>query len=229
MRGTHRGPFRALPSRTNERMNLFDTRRTLAAMMAAAAVLGAAEARAQTGHHHGHSHAAPARPAKGDSARAHDADVRFMQHMIAHHGQALVMSRLAPTHAASNPVRILAARIENAQQDEIALMQQWLRSRGQEAPGPHDHADHADMPGMLTPAQLRELEAARGEEFDRLFLTYMIQHHRGAVAMVTELFSKDGAGQDDAVFKLASDVNVDQITEIARMQRLLADVLLGTP
>jgi uncharacterized protein (DUF305 family) len=77
------------------------------------------------------------------------------------------------------------------------------------------------MPGMLSAAQLRELEAARGPEFDRLFLTYMIQHHRGAVAMVERLFGTYGAGQDEAVFKFASDVQVDQRTEVARMQRML--------
>jgi uncharacterized protein (DUF305 family) len=83
------------------------------------------------------------------------------------------------------------------------------------------------MPGMLTEAQMRELDAARGREFDRLFLTYMIQHHRGATSMVTELFGSYGAGQDETVFKFASDVNVDQTTEIERMQRMLADLLFG--
>jgi uncharacterized protein (DUF305 family) len=82
---------------------------------------------------------------------------------------------------------------------------------------------------MLTQAQLAALAAAHGEEFDRLFLTYMIQHHSGAVAMVTELFSSYGAGQDEVVFKFASDVNVDQATEIARMQRMLADIMFPPP
>ncbi len=85
------------------------------------------------------------------------------------------------------------------------------------------------MPGMLTDAQLRQLEQARGAEFDRLFLRYMIQHHRGAVAMVRELFDTHGAGQDETVFRFATDVNVDQTTEIARMQRMLADLLFATP
>jgi uncharacterized protein (DUF305 family) len=83
------------------------------------------------------------------------------------------------------------------------------------------------MPGMLTEAQLRQLDAARGGEFDRLFLTFMIQHHRGATAMVQALFGTPGAGQDDTVFKFASDVNVDQTTEIARMQKMLADLTFG--
>jgi uncharacterized protein (DUF305 family) len=85
----------------------------------------------------------------------------------------------------------------------------------------------AAMPGMLTEAQIRELDAARGPEFDRLFLTFMIQHHRGATAMVTQLFGSDGAAQDETVFKFASDVNVDQTTEIARMQRMLLALELG--
>jgi len=83
------------------------------------------------------------------------------------------------------------------------------------------------MPGMLTEAQMKELDAARGPEFDRLFLTYMIQHHRGAVSMVKELFDSYGAGQDEVVFKFASDVNVDQTTEIARMEKMLISMTLG--
>ncbi len=170
--------------------------------------------------------------ARMDSARARftEADVRFMTSMIGHHAQALVMARLAPTHGASPSLQTLAARIINAQRDEIASMQQWLRDRGQPVPEVHfdgptlmihgaDHAMHA--PGMLTPEQMQELERARGPEFDRLFLTYMIQHHRGAVAMVLELFATDGAGQDEEVFKFASDVQVDQITEIKRMELML--------
>lgn len=170
--------------------------------------------------------------ARADSARQRytAADVRFMTSMIGHHAQAVVMSRLAPTHGASPSVRTLAARIINAQEDEIALMQRWLRDRGQ--PVPEIHIDGLElmihgpehamrMPGMLTDEQLRELDAARGTEFDRLFLTYMIQHHTGAVEMVRELFATDGAGQDEAAFRLASDVQVDQITEIARMRSML--------
>jgi uncharacterized protein (DUF305 family) len=83
-------------------------------------------------------------------------------------------------------------------------------------------ADHSTMPGMLTVEQVRQLRAARGPEFDRLFLTFMIQHHRGAVTMVNELFATDGAGNDEAVFKFASDVQVDQTTEVTRMERMLA-------
>ena len=84
------------------------------------------------------------------------------------------------------------------------------------------------MPGMLTDDQMKQLDAARGPEFDQLFLTFMIQHHKGAVSMVKELLRDDGAAQDELVFKFASDVNVDQTTEIARMQQMLAlDQLAG--
>ncbi|MEJ2548817.1 MAG: DUF305 domain-containing protein [Gemmatimonadota bacterium] len=204
--------------------------------------------------------------ARTDSARMrfNQADVDFVTGMIGHHAQALIMSRMAPTHGASPQVQTLAARIINAQKDEIALMQRWLRDRGQPVPevridgldlkiemtgpvrpdprpradhdmeGGHDmeaghdmamdhagHADHSMMPGMLTQAQLEELDAAFGPEFDHLFLTGMIHHHGGAVTMVHELFAADGAGQDEAVFKLASDVQVDQITEIERMKLML--------
>jgi len=178
-----------------------------------------------------------ARQAEAKS-RFTEADVNFMTGMIAHHAQALVMAGMAPTHGASRSVQTLAARIINAQRDEIATMQQWLRERGQPVPevhimgtevhimGPggmgHGAGHHHDMPGMLTPEQMKELDTARGPEFDRLFLTYMIQHHRGAVLMVRDLFATDGAARDEEVFKIASDIHVDQITEIARMESMLA-------
>ena len=173
------------------------------------------------------------------------ADVQFMTAMIGHHAQAITMSKMAPTHGASASVRTLAARIINAQQDEIGTMQQWLRDRHQPVPAVStamdmpemagnsmaDHAGHdmghAMMPGMLTAAQMRQLDQARGADFDRLFLAFMIQHHRGAVSMVQTLFGSYGAGQDEAVFKFASDVNVDQTTEIARMERMRAALLFG--
>jgi uncharacterized protein (DUF305 family) len=109
-------------------------------------------------------------------------------------------------------------------------MQNWLKDRALPVPEAKpmpmkmkmDGVDHEMlMPGMLSDAQMQELEAARGRDFDRLFLTYMIQHHKGAVTMVQELFAKDGTAQDETVFKFASDVNVDQSTEIARMERML--------
>ncbi len=164
------------------------------------------------------------------------ADVDFMSGMIGHHAQALIMSELAPKNGASAAVRRLASRIINAQNDEIAFMQKWLKDRGQKVPQVHimdgklmihggvDHLDHSKMPGMLSDAQLVELAAARDVEFDRLFLTYMIQHHSGAITMVDELFSTDGSGQDEASFKIASDINVDQITEIERMKLMLSQI-----
>jgi uncharacterized protein (DUF305 family) len=173
--------------------------------------------------------AAAVAKARADSARLPytAADVQFMQGMIHHHAQAIVMSRWAPTHGASPSVETLSARIINSQQDEIATMGQWLRNRHQPVPdtsasgmmmmGGHQML----MPGMLTQEQLAQLDAARGREFDRLFLTFMIQHHTGAVTMVHDLFETEGAGQDEKVFKFASDVNVDQTTEIARMKKML--------
>jgi uncharacterized protein (DUF305 family) len=184
------------------------------------------------------SEAAAIAQAKADSVR-HPytaADVHFMSGMIHHHAQAIVMSRWAPTHGASPAVQRLCDRIINAQQDEILTMQSWLRDRRQPVPdatatgmkmnmGGMEH--EMLMPGMLTDEQMKQLDAARGPEFDRLFLTYMIQHHKGAVSMVKDLFDSYGAGQDEVVFKFASDVNVDQTTEIARMEKLLVSVTLG--
>lgn len=182
--------------------------------------------------------------ARTDSTRRRftEADVRFMTGMIGHHAQAVGMSNLAPTNGASPSIQTLAARIINAQQDEIALMQRWLRDRAQPVPEVHitghqvmvhgagdAHAHHAHMPGMLTDAQMAELAAAQGAAFDRLFLTFMIAHHKGAVVMVQELFATDGAGQDSEVFKFAADVQVDQTTEVARMERMLAAMRTAGP
>lgn len=174
--------------------------------------------------------------ARADSARTPytEGDVRFMTGMIGHHAQAIQMSRMAPSHGASPSVQTLAARIINAQKDEIFNMQQWLADRQKPWPhvdasgavhgaGGHD-AHHAMMAGMLTAEQMRQLDAARGVEFDRLFLTFMIQHHKGAVAMVKELLSSGGAAHNDTVFRLAGDINVDQTTEIARMEKMLAQL-----
>jgi uncharacterized protein (DUF305 family) len=178
--------------------------------------------------------------ARADSARYPytAADVHFMSAMIGHHAQAIVMARFAPTHGANGSVRTLADRIINAQQDEIGTMQQWLRDRQQPVPeakaGPMkmimNGIEHEMlMPGMLTDEQMQQVDQARGAAFDRLFLTYMIQHHRGAVTMVKELFGTYGAAQDESVFKFASDVNVDQSTEIDRMQRMLFALATGSP
>jgi uncharacterized protein (DUF305 family) len=178
----------------------------------------------------------PAEQARADSGRAPytTADVRFMQGMIRHHAQAIVMAGWAPTHAARDDVKILAGRIAVSQRDEIAFMERWLRERHEtvpEADAQHDMSGHQMpmtaaslpelMPGMLTPAQLTQLSAASGAEFDRLFLTFMIQHHQGALTMVEQLFSSQGAGQELNVFRFASDVETDQNTEIDRMRSMI--------
>lgn len=188
--------------------------------------------------------------ARIDSSRMNftQADVDFMTAMIAHHAQALIMSRLAPENDANRSVQTLAARIINAQGDEIELMQNWLRDRGQPVPEVHidglnlmihgldenshdthgHHSHHAmhghhDMPGMLSQEQLEELAEANGEEFDRKFLEFMIEHHKGAVLMVDELFSADGAALDREAFDLASGINAEQVTEIDRMRLMLEE------
>ncbi len=220
-------------------MTTSSPRRTLALLLGAVICGGASQAAAQGHSHGGHTHAAA--PADSVLRPWTPADVHFMTHMIGHHAQAIEMARRAPTHGASPAVRRLAERIINAQQDEIATMQQWLRDRKQPVPESHASAtmpmrtngvEHEmKMPGMLTDAQMKQLDEARGPEFDRLFLTYMIQHHRGAIVMVEELFGTNGAGQDETVFRFATDVNVDQVTEIARMQQMLVAMLFegGTP
>jgi uncharacterized protein (DUF305 family) len=181
---------------------------------------------------------AAAQATAADSGRPpfNAADVRFMSGMIDHHAQAILIAGWAPSHGANASVRALCERIVVGQRDEIGLMQRWLRERG--LPVPDGNASHAHdmpgmdhsaalMPGMLTPTQLAQLDAARGPEFDRLFLTFMIQHHQGAITMVNELFSANGATLDDLIFKYASDVNVDQTTEINRMGRMLAAMSSG--
>ncbi|MFI5281205.1 MAG: DUF305 domain-containing protein [Gemmatimonadales bacterium] len=163
------------------------------------------------------------------------ADVDFMSGMIAHHAQAVAMARWAPSHGASPTVRTLCERIINAQTDEIALMQRWLGDRRQPVPAADPRGMHMAgmdqpmlMPGMLTGEQMTQLDASRGPDFDQLFLRFMIQHHRGAVSMVNDLFGK-GAGEEETVYKFASDVYADQTTEIARMQRMLGTLLFGVP
>ena len=151
------------------------------------------------------------------------ADVEFMTMMIGHHSQAVQIAGWAATHGANAAIQRLAERVINAQQDEITTMQQWLIDREKPLPSAGGHVHHA-MPGMLTEAQLKQLDAARGAEFDRLFLTLMIQHHRGAVEMVKKLFTTAGAAQDLLVFKFANDVQVDQTTEVARMEQMLANL-----
>ena len=169
------------------------------------------------------------------------ADVQFMQGMIAHHAQALVMAAMAPTHGASAQVILFCKKIMISQRDEIELMQNWLEERDQTVPDPnHTHAhdampgmkmdDHATpMPGMLSAEQLARLDQARDTSFDRLFLTGMIQHHRGALTMVAALFDSPGAGQTPEIFGYASGIDADQRAEIERMQGMLATIPGRTP
>jgi|HubBroStandDraft_3_1064219.scaffolds.fasta_scaffold139260_1 uncharacterized protein (DUF305 family) len=185
----------------------------------------------------------PADAAKADSGRPPytPADVHFMQGMIAHHSQAVVMAGWAPSHGARPDVLRLCDRINVSQRDEIVTMQRWLRERHETVPEadfqypPKSMAGMPGMegmlmPGMLTPEQMTQLDHARGPDFDRLFLTFMMQHHLGALTMVGQLFDSQGAAQDDRIFKFASDVSSDQTAEIGRMRNMLAQSpSAGTP
>lgn len=149
-----------------------------------------------------------------------EADVRFMQGMIAHHAQAIYMSHLAASHGASDRVLRFATKIDQSQVAEIRLMQGWLRANGQIAPDTSSWR-HMTMPGMLTAQQLAGLEAARDSTFDRRFLTLMIQHHRGALSMVSDLFATPLAAQDVDISVFANDVETVQTAEIGIMYQLL--------
>jgi uncharacterized protein (DUF305 family) len=157
------------------------------------------------------------------------ADVEFMQGMIMHHAQAVEMTALIPSHTESKDLRSLGARISSSQSDEIKFMQRWLAARGQPVsmamPGMRDMdmlgKPMALMPGMLSPEQMEALRKAKGAEFDRLFLTGMIQHHNGALIMVQDLFDTAGAGQDADIFNFATDADNTQRAEIKIMQTML--------
>lgn len=159
-------------------------------------------------------------------------DVEFMQGMIMHHSQAVEMTALIPSHTENKQVRSLGAKISSSQADEIRMMQRWLAARGQatsmEMPGMPgmDTSGNAMalMPGMLTPEQMDALRKARGEEFDRLFLSGMMQHHGGALVMVKDLFNSPGAGQDAEIFNFATDVDNSQRAEIRIMQKMLEEL-----
>jgi uncharacterized protein (DUF305 family) len=171
---------------------------------------------------------APSLPAP---QQVNSADVEFMTGMIPHHAQAVLISKWAPTHGASDELQRMCERIVVSQSQEIGIIQGWLREKGRPVP-PADATHHRMtmngmthdmlMPGMLTPEELAKLNAARGNEFDKLFLEYMIKHHNGAVSMVDELIKKNGGGVDELVFKMAGDIYADQTTEVDRMQKMLA-------
>lgn len=167
------------------------------------------------------------------------ADAQFMQGMIMHHAQAVEMTALIDSHTENKDLRSLGARISHSQSDEIKFMKRWLAARGKpispamaEMAGmdmsSHSmdmsgHAMHVPglMPGMLTPEQMKTLKKARGEDFDRLFLTGMIQHHNGALIMVKDLFDTAGAGQDAELFNFVTDVDSGQRAEIRIMETML--------
>jgi uncharacterized protein (DUF305 family) len=148
------------------------------------------------------------------------ADVHFMQGMIAHHAQAIFMSRLAAKNGASPRLVKFATKIDQSQMTEIRLMQEWLVANGQTAPDTSSY-HHVMMDGMLTAEQIKTLEAARGAEFDGHFLTMMIQHHEGALKMVADLFATQGAAQDVDVSVFANDVVTVQTAEIGAMRQML--------
>lgn len=151
------------------------------------------------------------------------ADVKFMQGMIGHHAQAVEMTDLLASRTNRQNMKMLGLRISVSQEDEIKMMQRWLQVRGQEIPGPHaHHMPGGMMPGMLSPEEMARLAAAKGDDFDRLFLEGMIKHHEGAITMVQELFSTPGAGQESDINAFASDVDADQRMEIDRMRGMLS-------
>ena len=161
------------------------------------------------------------------------ADVEFMQGMIPHHAQAVIMSRWAVTHGARADVKILCERIAVAQADEIRMMRRWLGERSQDVPDSMstrhqmkmgEMIHETSMPGMLTDEQMKALDQARGAQFDRLFLQGMIGHHQGAIDMVRELLRHGDAGHDNTVFRFASDVESDQSTEMHKMRLMLETV-----
>jgi uncharacterized protein (DUF305 family) len=162
------------------------------------------------------------------------ADVQFMQGMIMHHAQAVEMTALIESHTTNKDLRTLGARISHSQSDEINFMKRWLAARGAPLSLPMPDMPNMDksmdmsahqmlMPGMLTPKQMDALKKAKGEEFDRLFLTGMIQHHNGALIMVKDLFDTAGAGQDAELFNFTTDVDSGQRAEIRIMQTMLGE------
>jgi uncharacterized protein (DUF305 family) len=154
------------------------------------------------------------------------ADVAFMQGMIFHHAQAVEMTAMIPAHTQNKSLRILGGRISRSQSDEIKFMKRWLAARGEAVPKTMPGMQMPDkkmprMPGMLTPQQMEALRNAKGSEFDRLFLTGMIQHHNGALTMVKDLFDTAGAGQDAELFNFATDADNTQRAEIRIMEAML--------
>jgi uncharacterized protein (DUF305 family) len=181
----------------------------------------AAAPSSMAGHVHTAGMAMPITIPKG--AQYTEADVQFMQGMIAHHAQAIFMSRMAASHGANPRLQRFAMKIDQSQDAEIRLMQEWLRANNQFAPDTSSWRT-MQMSGMLTPEQLSELDKSRGVEFERNFLRFMIQHHEGALKMVKDLFATPRAGQDIDISVFANDVEVVQTAEIALMRQMLEDL-----
>jgi uncharacterized protein (DUF305 family) len=188
-------------------------------LLAALALPALAAAQGHAGHG---AHGAPQPPAASPRITTGftPADISFIKDMIGHHAQAVVMADLASRFASSPMVRSLALRIDISQRDEILFMQEWLTLRGASIPD-MEHAHHMSMPGMVSATDMARLEAARGPDFDHLFLELMIEHHLGALGMVDTLFATPGAGQDPDLFRFATDVGADQLDEIDVMERIL--------
>jgi uncharacterized protein (DUF305 family) len=189
-------------------------------LVIAASVAAAVSASAQTEHHDHMAGMPPVTLPAGSLVT--EADVRFMQGMIAHHAQAVVMSRMAEARGASARVLKLAQKIDLAQAGEIALMQDWLRAYGQFTPDTSSWRGMT-MAGMLATAELAELEASRGGDFDRRFLTLMIRHHQGALSMVADLLKSPRAAQEVDINVFANDVETTQTAEIGLMRQMLLD------
>jgi len=185
---------------------------------------------------------AESEPTSSETTRSHnDADVSFAQDMIPHHRQPVEMADLAPTRAHSAEVKKLAAQIKAAQDPEIRQMTRWLHAWGEpldegmgtdhggaeHGDGGHDDTEHGDtehgetngMPGMMSHEDMAALEQARGPEFDRMFLTMMIEHHEGAVEMA-RIEQRDGKNADAK--KLAASIESAQTKEIRQMRELLS-------
>jgi len=158
--------------------------------------------------------------------QATPADIRFMQGMIGHHAQAVEMVALIADRSNNAVMKMLGLRIQVSQDDEMDMMRKWLAAHGAAIPGPHSHHEPGGfMPGMLTTEEMAQLAAAKGVEFDRLFLQGMIKHHGGAITMVEDLFKSPGAGQEGGIFAFASDVDADQRMEIDRMGAMLREIM----
>ncbi len=167
------------------------------------------------------------------ASRPSEADIAFIQGMIAHHAQAVEMVALVPQRTTRREIQLIAERIDVSQRDEIVWMRNWLADHqipAAEGQGTHDHAamGHVRLPGMLSPDAMAALARATGREFERRFLEGMIAHHEGALAMVAALFGSQNAAQRSEIFGFASDVDADQRAEIARMRKVLAALTAPT-